>query len=126
MASVELLIARTRSLEAADMQVLETYVRESKTWALVDGLATSVVGPVVERHPMAPRSLDRWARDGDFWVRRASLLALLKPLRAGGASGVTIREAVRYLSPRQRENVLHVYEDGRRKSGASRRKRPRK
>jgi 3-methyladenine DNA glycosylase AlkD len=176
MAAVELLAARARLLKPADMQVLEKYVREAKTWALVDALATSIVGPMVQEHPTALRSLDRWARDADFWVRRASLLALLKPLRAGdgdferftryadsmleekeffirkaigwvlretskkrpklvyewlvpraeAASGVTIREAVRYLSPRQRERILRVYEEGRRKSGASRRKRPRK
>jgi 3-methyladenine DNA glycosylase AlkD len=175
MAAVELLVARSLLLKATDMQLLERYVREAKTWALVDALATSVVGPVVEEHR---RLCDRWTagRDADFLVRRASLLALLKPLRAGGgdferftryadsmleekeffvrkaigwvlretskkrpklvyewlfpraeaASGVTIREAIRYLPPSQRERVLRVYEEGRRKSGASRRKRPRK
>ncbi|MCW8985101.1 MAG: DNA alkylation repair protein, partial [Thermoanaerobaculales bacterium] len=28
--------------------------------------------------------LERWSRDGDFWVRRASMLAQLPALRAGG------------------------------------------
>ena len=27
--------------------------------------------------------MDRWATDGDFWVRRSSLLAELRPIRAG-------------------------------------------
>jgi 3-methyladenine DNA glycosylase AlkD len=27
--------------------------------------------------------LDRWAKDHDFWIRRAALLALLGPLRRG-------------------------------------------
>ena len=28
--------------------------------------------------------LDRWALDGDFWIRRSALLSLLVPLRRGG------------------------------------------
>ena len=27
--------------------------------------------------------LDRWAADGDFWIRRSAMLALLRDLRAG-------------------------------------------
>jgi 3-methyladenine DNA glycosylase AlkD len=129
---------------------------QSRTWALVDGLASSVVGPLVERQPELAATLDRWAADEDIWVRRSALLALLLPLRRGEgdferfsryadamlaereffirkaigwvlretskkspelvydwirdraarASGVTIREAVKYISEEQREDVL--------------------
>jgi 3-methyladenine DNA glycosylase AlkD len=50
----------------------------------VDNLAASVAGHMVERFPreLAP-VLDRWAKDGDFWLRRSALLALLLPLRRG-------------------------------------------
>ena len=65
------------------MVLLERLLRESRTWALVDGLAGSVVGSLVERAPTAAAALDRWAVDGDFWIRRSALLALLVPLRGG-------------------------------------------
>jgi 3-methyladenine DNA glycosylase AlkD len=65
------------------MVLLERLLRESRTWALVDGLAASVVGPLVERHPELTAVLDRWAADDDFWIRRSALLALLGPLRRG-------------------------------------------
>jgi 3-methyladenine DNA glycosylase AlkD len=109
-----------------------------------------------ELHPV----LDRWAADGDFWLRRSALLALLVPLRRGEeanferfavyadsmlaereffirkaigwvlretakrhpdlvvdwltprlhrASGVTIREAVRWLPAEQREALMAAY-----------------
>jgi 3-methyladenine DNA glycosylase AlkD len=80
---VELLDLFQPSLEAADLAVLERYLRESRTWALVDSLAASVVGPLVERLPRLERTLDRWATDPDFWIRRSALLALLLPLREG-------------------------------------------
>src|SRR5262245_60285477 len=108
---------------------------------------------MVERHAELNASLDRWAADPDFWIRRSALLALLPALnrgdgdwerfaryadamleekeffirkaigwvlrevgkrrpelvyawlapRAGRASGVTMREAVRCLPAAQRE-----------------------
>jgi len=155
-AAVELLDLRSGLLEPADLGLVGRLIREAKTWALVDGLAPNVAGPLVERNPELAATLDRWAADGDFWVRRSALLALLLPLRRGEgdfdrfgryaeamleereffirkaigwvlretskkrpelvydwirpraqrASGVTIREAVKYLSEEQREDVL--------------------
>jgi 3-methyladenine DNA glycosylase AlkD len=82
--AVELLDAYADRLVPADMVLLERLLRESRTWALVDGLAGSVVGPLVERAPTAAAVLDRWAVDDDFWIRRSALLALLESLRRGG------------------------------------------
>jgi 3-methyladenine DNA glycosylase AlkD len=155
MAVVELLELRSDALLPADLDLVEKLIRGSKTWALVDGLAASVAGVLVERYPELAKTLDRWASDEDFWVRRSALLALLVPLRrgegdfarfaryadamlderepfirkaigwvlrdtarkrpdlvygwleprAGRASAVTIREAVKYLSDEQREAI---------------------
>ncbi len=143
-------------LERSDFRLLEQLIRESHTWALVDWLAIPVAGPLVERFPALNRTLDRWSRDGDFWVRRSAMLALLLPRRRGDgdfdrfgryadrmleepeffirkaigwvlretskkrprlvfgwlmpraihASGVTVREAVKYLTQVQRDRVL--------------------
>jgi 3-methyladenine DNA glycosylase AlkD len=156
MATVELLDLYADRLRPADLKLLEQLLRESKTWALVDSLAASVVGPLIERHPKSAAVLDRWATDDDFWIRRSALLALLIALRRGEgdferfsryadamlgekeffirkaigwvlrdtarkrpdmvyewllprasrASGVTLREAVKPLSDRQRASVL--------------------
>jgi 3-methyladenine DNA glycosylase AlkD len=155
MAAVELLVARAGVLGIGDAPVLERLLRQSGTWALVDPLAASVVGPLVERDDAWGPVLDRWATDDDVWVRRAALLALLVPLRrgegdwdrfaryadamvdeteffirkaigwvlrdtarrrpdlvfdwllprAGRASGVTVREALKPLSPTQRQAI---------------------
>ena len=69
---------------AADLPLLERLVRESRTWALVDYLAVDVLGRMVEVDPVALSSaMDRWATEDDFWVRRSSLLAELRPIRRG-------------------------------------------
>jgi 3-methyladenine DNA glycosylase AlkD len=117
------------------------------------------VGPLVEGHPELTSTLDRWAGDDDFWIRRSALLAHLLPLRqgrgdfdrfagyadamleereffirkaigwvlrdtsrkrpqlvyewlrprAGRASGVTVREAVKHLPEEQRDEILTAY-----------------
>jgi 3-methyladenine DNA glycosylase AlkD len=82
--AVILLERTTAALTAADMDMVEEFLRSSCTWALVDGLAANVAGDLVERHPELASTLDRWSRDDDFWVRRSALLALLGPLRRGG------------------------------------------
>jgi 3-methyladenine DNA glycosylase AlkD len=146
-------------MQPTDIVLLERLIRESKTWALVDGLAASVAGSLVERFPEVADTLDVWSTDEDFWVRRSSLLAFLGPIRRGGgdfarfsryadgmleereffirkaigwvlreagkrrpdlvyswllpraqrASGLTVREAVKYLPASERDEILTVH-----------------
>jgi 3-methyladenine DNA glycosylase AlkD len=83
MACVEILVLAAPQLSAADLTAVERLLRESGTWALVDGLASDVAGEIVLHDPAAAVVLDRWAGDQDFWLRRSSLLALLRGIRAG-------------------------------------------
>jgi len=167
MAAVVLLELHPRLLSPADLPLIERLVRESLTWALVDALATDVVGGILKRAPAEVTPvLDRWSTDPDFWVRRASLLGELQGLRAGAelapflrradamldekeffirkaigwvlrevgkrrsdeviawlaprthrASGVTMREAVRYLPPAERDRLMAAYKGKRPAAG---------
>jgi len=83
MAAVELLDLNSRLLQPPDIVLLERLLREARTWALVDTLAASVVGTLVQSNPELASVLDRWSTDDDFWIRRSSLLALLPALRLG-------------------------------------------
>jgi 3-methyladenine DNA glycosylase AlkD len=161
MAAAILLELHARRLRPADLSLIERLIRESRTWALVDVLAGDVVGEMALPLPIR-RTLDRWAGDGDFWVRRSSLLAELKPLKQGAplepfarradamleeseffirkaigwvlretskkrpdevfrwiaprthrASGVTMREVVKYLDDEQARSLMRAYRAGR-------------
>jgi 3-methyladenine DNA glycosylase AlkD len=84
MASVLLLARFDGLLDRGSLPLVEQLIRESRTWSLVDALATDVVGSLVARDPDAVTGeLDRWATDPDLWVRRSSLLAELRPIRDG-------------------------------------------
>jgi 3-methyladenine DNA glycosylase AlkD len=163
MAATVLLELRTDLLSADDLPLVERLLREAHTWALVDGLAVHVVGAVLAAHPdRTTVVLDRWSRDADFWVRRSSLLAWLRPLHRGApldrflgyadgmldekeffirkaigwvlrevgkrrpeevgrwlaprthrASGVTMREATKYLADADRERLMIAYRERR-------------
>ena len=163
MAAVMALERFGRLLGADDLPLIERLVRESRTWALVDGLAGDVLGDIVRRNPDSVSPvMDRWATDADFWVRRASLLAELRPIRRGAplerfldradpmldetesfirkaigwvlreagkrrpdevsawlaprthrASGVTMREAVKYLPEADAARLTAAYRDRR-------------
>jgi 3-methyladenine DNA glycosylase AlkD len=83
--AVALLERRTDDLVTDDLELVEDLLRRSNTWALVDWLCTKVVSPLVDRDPVAAAVvLERWSLDDDFWLRRASMLAQLPSLRAGG------------------------------------------
>ena len=83
LAAVLLLAQRVRLLGPDDVPLLEQLIRQGRTWALVDPLATDVAGPLLDQQDWADPVLERWAGDADFWIRRAALLAHLRPLRAG-------------------------------------------
>jgi 3-methyladenine DNA glycosylase AlkD len=161
MAAVLILELHAGDLRVEDLRLIERLIRESRTWALVDVLSGDVVGEMALRLHIR-RTLDRWSRDDDFWVRRSSLLAELKPLKNGRpfqpfarradamleeteffirkaigwvlretskrrpddvfqwiaprthrASGVTMREAVKYLDVTRAAQLMRAYEAGR-------------
>jgi 3-methyladenine DNA glycosylase AlkD len=159
-AAVELLRCGIDLLGAEDCALLARLIHESRTWALVDPLATEVMGELLLRSPQLSAVLDTWSTEDDLWLRRSALLALLPGLRrrvpghsgmlvryadalvaereffirkaigwvlretgrrdpelvrdwllrqAPAASGVTLREAVKYLPEPQRDAVLAAY-----------------
>ncbi|MFK7986953.1 MAG: DNA alkylation repair protein [Sandaracinaceae bacterium] len=75
--------AKRDALSREDLPWLEALLWECRTWALLDELAIKGVGPIVASDPDCGETLDRWARDLDFWIRRSALLVLLVPLRTG-------------------------------------------
>jgi 3-methyladenine DNA glycosylase AlkD len=159
-AGMEILERYKDDLGPRELAFVEALLREAKTWALVDAIAVSIVGHMVEKHALG-RELDRWSKDPDFWIRRSAMLALLRPLRRGEgdfdrfaryadamleekeffirkaigwilretskkrpalvakwlgprahrASGVTMREAVKYLPAADRERLLERYRE---------------
>jgi 3-methyladenine DNA glycosylase AlkD len=105
-AAVEVLTLAAPRLAASDLATLERLLRESYTWAYVDGLAGTVAGEIALRDPAGawPR-VDAWATDGDFWVRRSALLTLLRGIRAGSPD---LPRFARYAGPMLSEKEFFI------------------
>lgn len=71
-------------LNAEDVPLLESLLRQCHTWAHVDWLAVKVCGPLLERIPDGDAIRERWGQDDWMWLRRSALLSHLEALRAGG------------------------------------------
>jgi 3-methyladenine DNA glycosylase AlkD len=105
-AAVELLSLAAPRLSGDDLDTVERLVRESGTWAYVDGLAGSVAGEVVLHDPArAWRRVDAWAVDDDFWVRRSSLLTLLRGIQGGAPE---LRRFTSYAEPMLTEKEFFI------------------
>jgi 3-methyladenine DNA glycosylase AlkD len=81
-AAVALLERQLALVGPRDAAWLIGLVRTSACWAHNDWLSTKIIPAALPADP-APL-LRKWAGDSDFWVRRASLLAQLDAMRAGG------------------------------------------
>jgi 3-methyladenine DNA glycosylase AlkD len=101
MAATILLGRHPKHLGSGDLALLERLIRDSKTWALVDGLTTDVVARIRLADSSVEPVLDRWAVDGEFWVRRASLLAELRAGKTGADLGPFLRRADAMLDERE-------------------------
>lgn len=96
MAAIEVLRRYVRTLQPADLPLVEAWVREAHGWAYVDSLAGDVAGTIALAQASAWPLIDAWAVDEDFWVRRSALLTLLPGIRQGlpiarGSSGTPPR-----------------------------------
>lgn len=71
-------------LGPGDLPWLETLLRDCKGWALLDNLAPYAVAEVLKASPaLRRRTLARWSKDPDFWMRRTALLTMHRQLARG-------------------------------------------
>jgi 3-methyladenine DNA glycosylase AlkD len=106
LAAVFVLAQGVRLLTAGDLEDVTLMLRDAPMWALVDPLAGDVAGKVALRdREGASRTLDLWAADGDFWLRRASLLALIPGIREGRPDLVRF---TRYADPMVEEGEFFI------------------
>lgn len=101
LAAAEALAASVALLDAGDLGWIELLLRDSRTWALVDVLAGTVVAGLAVRDPAVLAVLDRWVSADDFWVRRSAVLGLRKVLADGREWERFVRYADALLDERE-------------------------
>ena len=77
----------------------------SANWATTDAMCGIVIGPLLLKHPALVPQLRAWAGHKNMWVRRASIVGLLKPMRVGRTIDQVYATA-RRLHP-DRNDLIH-------------------
>lgn len=70
-------------LDFSTMPMLEKMLTASTGWDCVDDISIHLVGTVLEKDKRTYKYLKKWSVSDIFWMRRASLISQLLPLRDG-------------------------------------------
>ena len=70
----------------------------SANWATTDTICGMLIGPLLVKHPALIPQMRAWSRHKNMWVRRASIVGLLKPMRVGHTIDL-VYEIARQLHP---------------------------
>jgi len=76
----------------------------SSNWATTDHLCGALIGPLLVRHPHLIPRMRAWSKHRNMWVRRASIVGLLRPMRENQAVDLVYESAAR-LHP-DREDLI--------------------
>jgi 3-methyladenine DNA glycosylase AlkD len=79
-------LARYRKLFTP--KLLTTFKRwlarnDAANWATTDAMCSTLIGPLLADRPELIPEMRTWARHRNLWVRRASTVALIPPMRRG-------------------------------------------
>ena len=86
-----------RVLAAAKRWLARDY---SANWASTDDMCGRVIGPVILKYPALAPQMRAWSRHSNMWVRRASIVGLLPPIRRGNKQAVDlVYEIAKRLHP---------------------------
>lgn len=77
-AGIQILAALSEEQVFADTKTIEGIIKYTPGWALVDTLATDVVATMIKNNPDETGSLIDWAMSDDNWLRRCSIVSLIK------------------------------------------------
>jgi 3-methyladenine DNA glycosylase AlkD len=73
----------------------------SANWATTDAICGALIGPIVVRYPELGPRMRVWARNGNMWVRRASIVGLIQSARRGESLDLVYEIAQRLHADRE-------------------------
>lgn len=77
-AGIQVLSTMSKENLLVDIKIIEKVVQYTTGWALVDTLATDVVAVILKNNPNEINSLIDWTKSDNSWLRRCSIVSLIK------------------------------------------------
>ncbi len=74
-----------RDFERGLLKTVQAWIADGccPNWASIDGIAPSVITPLLARYPELAARVIRWTSSPDIWLRRAALVAFVPLARKG-------------------------------------------
>lgn len=80
----DLSYARRKEFVPADFKLFERWLQDYvHNWAACDTFCNHTIGEFLMRYPDRLPVLEKWARSGNRWLRRAAAVSLIVPARKG-------------------------------------------
>jgi len=76
----------------------------SANWATTDAMCGLIIGPLLVMHPALQTQMRAWSSHRNMWVRRASIVGLLAPMRKGQALDL-VYEIAKRLHPDEHDLI---------------------
>jgi len=104
---LELLARYRREFTPEVLRVCKRWLSKnySANWATTDEMCGVIIGPLLVNHQKLIPGMRTWTTDHNLWVRRASIVGLLHPLRRGHALALVYNIA-KALHPND-EDLIH-------------------
>lgn len=77
-AGIQVLSTMSKENLLVDIKIIEEVIQYTTGWALVDTLATDVVAVILKNNPNEINSLIDWTKSDNSWLRRCSIVSLIK------------------------------------------------
>lgn len=105
--AVELVARYRRQCSPSDLALWKQWLKRgySNNWATTDSICGFLIGPLLVEQPDLAASVAGWSRDSNMWVRRASAVALIRPVRLGPSLSLAYKVALT-LRP-DRHDLIH-------------------
>ena len=84
---IEVLAVFRRDFEPRHLAIWKGWLARNRAanWATTDTVCGMLIGPLLVAHPRLIPVVASWSRDRNLWVRRASAVGLLAPIRKASA-----------------------------------------
>jgi 3-methyladenine DNA glycosylase AlkD len=104
---VTLLARYTRHFEATLAADAKRWLLTNRcdNWALTDGLSMEILSPLLEKFPPLHKEFAAWTTSPNLWLRRAGVVAFVKPSRKGAHLDTVYRMATSLAV--DQEDLMH-------------------
>ena len=76
--AINLLVKEKKTLASSDLAFMKSLIEQNSWWDSIDTIGPHLVGFIVAQDARLSKTMDKWAVDKNFWIRRVAILHQMK------------------------------------------------